>query len=36
MSTISRVFVPIFFSGQSVVGDVERVGFRPRAAVVGR
>ena len=36
MSTISRVFVPIFFSGQSVVVGVEGVGFRPRAVVVGR
>ena len=34
--TISRVFGPIFFSGQSVVVDVEGVGFRPRAVVVGR
>ena len=36
LSTISRVFVPIFFSGQSVVVDVVRVGFRPRAVVVAR
>ena len=36
LSTISRVFVPIFFSGQSVVVDVEGVGFRPRSVVVGR
>ena len=36
LSTISRVFVPIFFSGQSVVVDVEGVGFRPRAVVVER
>ena len=36
LSTISRVFVPIFFSGQSVVVDVEAVGFRPRVIVVGR
>ena len=36
LSTIFRVFVPIFFSGQSVVVDVEGVGFRPRAVVVGR
>ena len=36
LSTISRVFVPIFFSGQSAVVDVEGVGFRPRAVVVGR
>ena len=35
LSTISRVFVPILFSGQSVVVDVEGVGFRPRAVVVG-
>ena len=37
LSTISRVFSLIFFSGQSVViVDVERVGFRPRVVVVGR
>ena len=36
LSTISRVFVPIFFFGQSVVVDVEGVGFRPRAVVAGR
>ena len=36
LSTISRVFVPIFASGQCVVVDVEGVGFRPRAVVVGR
>ena len=36
LSTISRVFVPIFFFGQSVVVDVEGMGFRPRAAVAGR
>ena len=36
LTTIPRVFVPIFFSGQSVVVDVEGVGFRPRAVVVGR
>ena len=36
LSTISRVFVPIFFSGQSVVVDVEGVGFRLRAIVVGK
>ena len=35
LSTISRVFVPIFFFGQSVVVDVEGVGFRPRALVAG-
>ena len=34
LSTISRVFDPIFFYGQSVVVDVEGVGFRPRAVVV--
>ena len=34
LSTISRVFVPIFFSGQRVVVDVEGVGFWPRAVVV--
>ena len=36
--TISLVFAPIFFSGQSIVVDVEGVGFRPRAVVhvVGR
>ena len=26
----------VFFFGQSVVVDVERVGFRPRAVVAGR
>ena len=36
LSTISRVFVPIFFFGQSVVVGVEGVGFRPRRAVVAR
>ena len=36
LSTTSRVFVPIFSSGQSVEVDVEGVGFRPRAVVVGR
>ena len=36
LSTISCVFVPIFFSGQSVVVDVEGVGFRPRAVIAGR
>ena len=36
LSTISRVFVPMFFFGQSVVVDIEGVGFRPRAVVVGR
>ena len=36
LSTISRVFGPIFFSGQSVVVDVEGVGFRLRAFEVGR
>ena len=35
LSTISRVFVPIYFYGQSVVVDVEGVGFRPRAVVLG-
>ena len=35
LSTISRVFVPIFFFRQSVVVDVEGVEFRPRAVVVG-
>ena len=35
LSTISRVFVPIIFVGHSVVVDVEGVGFRPRAVVVG-
>ena len=33
LSTISRVFVPIFLFGQSVVVDVE---FRPRTIVAGR
>ena len=36
LSTISRGFVPIFFFGQSVVVDVEGVGFRPRAVVAGK
>ena len=36
LSTISRVFVHIFFFGQSVVVDVEGVRFRPRAAIAGR
>ena len=36
VSTTSRVFVPIFLFGQSVVVDVEGVGFRPRAVVAGR
>ena len=36
LSTISRVFVPIFFFGQSVVVDVEGMVFRPRAVVTGR
>ena len=36
LSTIFRVFDPIFFSGQSVVVDVEGVRFRPKAFVVRR
>ena len=36
LSTISRGFVLIFFFGQSVVVDVEGVGFRPRAVVAGK
>ena len=36
LSTISRVFVPIILVEQSVVVDVEGVGFRPRAVVVGK
>ena len=36
LSTISRVFVPIFFSGQSFAVDVEEVRLRQRAVVVGR
>ena len=36
LSTISRVFVFVFFFGQSVVVDVERVGFRLSAVVAGR
>ena len=36
LSTISRVFVPIIFFGQSVVVDVEGLRFRPRAFVAGR
>ena len=35
-STIFRVFGPMLFSGQSVVVDLEGVGFRPRAFEVGR
>ena len=35
LSTISRVFVHIFFFGQSVVVDVEGVGIRPGAVVAG-
>ena len=36
LSTISRVFVPIIFVEQSVVVDVEGLGFRSRAVVAGR
>ena len=36
LSTIFRVFIPIFFFGQSVVVDVEGAGFRPRVVVAGR
>ena len=36
LSTISRFFVPMFFSGRSIVVDVEGVGLQPRAIVVGR
>ena len=36
LSTISRVLAPIFLFGQSVIVDVEGVGFRPRAVVAGR
>ena len=36
LSTISRVFVPIFFFGQSVLVDIEGKGFRPRAVVAER
>ena len=36
LSTISRVFFPIIFVEQSVVVDVEGVGFRSRAVVAGR
>ena len=36
LSTIFRVFSPMFFSEQSVVVDVEGERFRPRAFVVGR
>ena len=36
LSTISRVFVPIFLFGQRVVVDVEGAGFRPRTVVTGR
>ena len=35
LSTISHVFVPIFFFGQSVVVDVEGVRFRSKAVVAG-
>ena len=34
--TISRVFVPIFVFGKSVVVDAEGVGIRPRAVVAER
>ena len=36
LSTISRVFGPIFFSRQSVVVHVEGMRLRPGAFVVGR
>ena len=36
LSTICRVFVSIFLFGQSVVVDVEGVGFRPGVVVTGR
>ena len=36
LSTIFRVFGPIFFSGQSVVVGIGGVRFRPKAFVVGR
>ena len=36
LSTISRVLLPIFFSGQSIVVDVEGVRFRTRTVEVGR
>ena len=36
LSTISRVFVPMYFSGQSVEVDVDGVAFWLRAVVVGR
>ena len=36
LSAISRVFVPIFLFGQSVVVDVEGVAFRSRVIVAGR
>ena len=36
LSTISRVFVPAIFVEQSVVVDVEKGGFRPRAVVAER
>ena len=36
LSTISRVFVHIIFVEQSVVVDVEGLGFRPRAVVARR
>ena len=36
LSTISRVLVPIFLFEQSVVVDVEGVGFRLRAVIARR
>ena len=36
LSTISRGFVPIFVFGQSVIVDVEEVGFRLTAVVAGK
>ena len=36
LSTISRVFVPLVFSGRIIVVDVKRVGFRSRAVKVRR
>ena len=36
LSIITSVFVPIFFSGQSIVVDAEGVGFRSIAVVLRR
>ena len=36
LSTISLVFIPKHFPGQSLVGVGEEMRFRPRAVVVGK